>query len=266
MRPVFAWAAVLLLLARPLFAADFLSDARRLYNLGQYEAAARAARQAAAVPATAQAARVVLGRIQLERFRQTAAPEDLADARTALRNVDPAALDTRERVELTVGLGEALYLEQRFGAASEIFDQIVEWTSVLGPSAHDRALDWWATALDREAQGRPPADRGPVYARITQRMNDEAAKNPGSSAARYWIVAAARNAGDLDRAWDAATAAWILAPLSTDHGFKLRADLERIVNEAIIPERAARLSPRDRTQVADALLKEWEEFKRDWGR
>ena len=54
-----------------LHAADALSDARRLYNLGQYEAAERAAREAARVPASADAARVVLGRIQLERYRRT---------------------------------------------------------------------------------------------------------------------------------------------------------------------------------------------------
>ena len=265
MRPVSAFVAVLLLLAPPLFAADSLADARRLYNLGQYEAAARAARQAAAVASTAHAARVVLGRIQLERFRQTASPEDLADARAALGTVDPAALDPRERVELAVGLGEALFLEERFGAASEVFDQVIDRTAVLGPSAHDRALDWWATALDRDAQARPPAERYAVYVRIGQRMNEEAAKDPGSSAARYWIVAAARNAGDLDRAWSGAIAAWILAPLGHDSGATLRADLERLVVQAIIPERAARLSPRDHAQAASALLKEWEAFKRNWG-
>jgi hypothetical protein len=266
MRPVSALMAALLLCAAPLYASDSLSEARRLYNLGQYEAAARAARQAAAVPSTAQAARVVLGRIQLERFRQTAADADLADARMSLRTVDPSALDARERVELAVGLAEALYLEDRFGAASEIFDQVIDRTTVLGPSAHDRALDWWATALDRDAQTRAPSERAAVYARIAQRMSEEAAKDPGSSAARYWMVAAARNAGDLDRAWSAATAGWILAPFGHDRGAALRADLDRLVVQAIIPERAARLSPKDHTQAASGLLKEWESFKASWQR
>jgi tetratricopeptide (TPR) repeat protein len=264
MRLVAARAAVVVLMAVPVFAADSLSEARRLYNLGQYEAAAQAARQAAVVPATAQAARVVLGRIQLERFRQTSVAQDLADARSMFRSIDPTALDARERVELTVGLGEALYLEERFGAASEVFDQVIDRTPSLGPSAHDRALDWWATALDRDAQERAPSERAPIYTRIAQRMTEEAAKDPGCSAARYWIVATARGLGELDRAWDAAMAAWILAPLARDRGVALRADLERLVVEAIVPERAGRISPKDRTQVAGALLKEWEAFKESW--
>jgi tetratricopeptide (TPR) repeat protein len=264
MRPVPALLAVLLVCAAPLHASDFLSEARRLYNLGQYEAAARAARQAAAVPSTAQAARIVLGRTQLERFRHTAAAQDLADARAALRTVDPAVLDARERVELEVGLAEALYLEDRFGAASEIFDQAIDRTTVLGPIAHDRALDWWATALDRDARTRPPSERGAVYERIAQRMKEEAAKDPGSSAAHYWIVAAARNAGDLDRAWSAAIAGWTLAPLGHDRGVSLRADLDRLVVQAIIPERAERLSPKDPTQAVSGLRKEWESFKASW--
>ena len=31
-------------------------------------------------------------------------------------------LDARERIELTLGLGEALFLEDRFGAAAELFE------------------------------------------------------------------------------------------------------------------------------------------------
>jgi len=111
----------------------------------------------------------------------------------------------------------------------------------VGVHFQQRSALPFAGALDRDAQARPPAERYAVYVRIGQRMNEEAAKDPGSSAARYWIIAAARNAGDLDRAWSGAIAAWILAPLGHDRGATLRADLERLVVQAIIPERAARL-------------------------
>jgi len=67
--------------------------------------------------AQADAARVVIGRIQLERFRESGANEDLDSARESLRLVDPRGLDVEERVELTIGLAEALYFEHRYSAA-----------------------------------------------------------------------------------------------------------------------------------------------------
>ena len=99
----------LLILVPAVQAADPLSEARRLYNAGQYEAAARAAREALTVDGLADPARVVLGRVQLERFRQTADPADLSAARESFRSVDPAPLKYRERLELTIGQAEILY-------------------------------------------------------------------------------------------------------------------------------------------------------------
>ena len=84
MRPLMV-AALLLSLARPVLAADPLAEARRLYNLGQYETAEKMAREALAMPARADAARVVLGRIQLERFRQSSDPKALALVACGLR-------------------------------------------------------------------------------------------------------------------------------------------------------------------------------------
>ena len=69
----------------PAGAADPLAEARRLYNLGQYENAAKLAREAIKVTPTAESARLVLGRIYLERFRQSAEAEDLAQASEALK-------------------------------------------------------------------------------------------------------------------------------------------------------------------------------------
>lgn len=264
MHPPFALVAVLLTLAGPVEASDALAEARRLYNLAQYESAERAAREA--MRTAPDSARVVLGRVRLERYRQSADPADLAEARLALRMVDPRPLRGNERVELTIGLAEGLYLEDRFGAAAELFEGTIDSSLALGPASHERVLDWWASSLDRLAQTRPVPERIPIYDRVIDRMEREIARDAGSTPAGYWLAAAARGGGNLDRAWGAAMAGWVRASLARDRGAMLRADLDRLVVQAIVPERAARLGPRDRTQAATGMLSEWEAFKAGWAR
>jgi hypothetical protein len=251
-------------------AADPLSEARRLYNLAQYEMAERLAREAAGIPAQADAARVVLGRIQLERFRQSADPKDLAAARASLTMVDTVRLVAADRVELAIGFAEALYLDGHFGAAAYLFESVRQRSILLGRPAHERVLDWWATALDRQAQTLPLVERGPLYHSILQRMNEEIAENPGSTPAGYWLAAAERAQGNLDRAWYAAQAGWLRATFAEDRGAALRADLDRLVTQALIPDRAAKLasgSPRSDPKEAQASMnEEWEAFKRMWGK
>lgn len=248
-------------------ASDLLTEARRLYNLGQYDDAERAARDAAANFATIDRARVVLGRIHLERYRRSADPEDLASARAALAATDTRALDRRERLELAIGLAGTLYYEDRFGAAAEMFESVLEsTTNVLGPIAHERALDWWATALDRWAQGRAVPDRTAVYERMAARMITEIERDPGSTPAGYWLVVAARGRGDLDRALEIAAAGWVRAIYARDRGAALRADIDRLMVQAILPERAARLSPRDHKATLTGMLAEWNAFKERWSR
>jgi hypothetical protein len=245
---------------------DALAVARKLYNQGEYDKALDAAREAAANPATASAARLVIGRIRLERYRQTAQRGDLEEGRLALRSLDARALDARERIELQVGLAEILYFDDRFGAAAEILEPVLDSSEVLGQAAHERALDWWASALDRHAQAQPTADRAPIYARAIERMEEELRRDPASTAAAYWLVASARGAGDLERAWAAATASWVRAMLAADHGATLRADLDRLVTQALIPDRATRLNVRDRRQAVASMTSEWEEFKSNWSK
>lgn len=252
--------------AGPVYGADPLSEARRLYNLGEYDAAERAAREAVRVPGAVDSARVVLGRVLLEQFRRSAAADDLSDARDALRMVNATALDARDRVELALGLAEAMFLDDRFGVAAEMFDPLVDAASVLGPAARERVLDWWATAVDRHAQGRPQSERGALYRRVLDRMSDELMHDPGSTPASYWTAAAARGSGELERAWNAALAAWVRAPLARDRGVTLRGDLDRLVIHGIAPERAARLSPRETKQALAGMLSEWESFKNAWSR
>ena len=246
--------------------ADALAEARRLYNQGQYDAAERSAREAVRLPATADGARVVLGRIQLERYRQTASPADLADAIGALRAVDPRPLDPKQRVELAIGMGEALFLEDRFGAAAALFDSVLDASALLGAPAHERVLDWWATAVDRQALVRPAPERGALYERIAGRMADELATDAGSTSAGYWLPAARRGAGDLETAMHEATAAWVRASLARDRGAALRADLDRLMVQGILPDRAARLPGRDHAQALAGMVGEWEAFKARWAR
>lgn len=262
--------ALVLLVASPASTADAvakpdpLTDARRFYNQGLYDQALEAAQQAAGSPATMSSARLIMGRARLERFRQAAAPRDLDDARADLRAADPRALDARERIELQVGLGELLYLEDRFGPAAELLDPVVDSSATLAPDAHERALDWWATALDRQGQSLPAADRALLYPRITARMEQALRRDPSSAPAAYWLAASARAAGDLDRAWAAASAGWIRATLGRDRGLALRADLDKLVTQAIIPDRAARLPARERRQALTLMTTEWESFKKIW--
>jgi len=267
-------AAVLLLtIAGPVVAADLLAEARRLYNLGQYESAERLAREAAAIPSRADAARVVLGRIQLERFRQSADQRDLNMARESLRMVDTAPLDAAERVELAIGLAETLYFEERYGAAAQLFESVRQRSSLLGTPAHERVLDWWATSVDRQAQTRQPEERPALYARVLERMTEEIGEYPGSTAAGYWMAAAARASGDIEGAWHAALAGWLRATLADDRGAALRADLDRLVLQAIIPERASKAVKIDVPARADlvkdaqaAMIAEWDTFKKAWSK
>jgi hypothetical protein len=266
MRGVLPVLLVMLTLVPAAQAADPLTEARRLYNAGQYEAAERAAQAAMAIAGNADPARIVLGRVRLERFRQTADPADLSTAREALRTVDARTLDYTERLELTIGEAEVLFLDDRFGAAAELFASTLDSSVVLGALAHERVLDWWASARDRHAHRRAAEDRPAIYQRIIDRMEKELAVDPGSTPGGYWLVAAARGAGDLERAWQAAIAGWVRASLAHDRGAALRADLDRLVSQAIIPERAARLEGGDVGQAISGMQNEWDAFKAGWSR
>ena len=245
-------------------AVDPLTSARRLYNQGLFDRALDAAREAEANAATVASARLVIGRVHLERFRRNADSADLEAARGALRGLDPHALDSRERVELVIGLAELLYFDDRFGASAEMLEPALDATSALGPDAHERALEWWASALDRQAQTVPVDERADSYGRIVDRMQRELARDAASVPANYWLVAAARGQGDLARAMEIVTAAWLRASLTKDAGIGLRADLDRLVVQGILPDRAARMPARDRRQALARMLNEWEAFKQKW--
>jgi hypothetical protein len=238
---------------------DPLAQARRLYNERQFQAAISAAERARLAPMYADSADLIAARAYLERYRESAASDDLTNARERLRRLNPQRFGVRERAEFIVGLGETLYFDGSYGAAADMFATVLETRGALTGEARERVLDWWATAFDRDATARPEAERREVYPRIRAHMADELAANPNSATAAYWLAAAARAQGDLQGAWDAAEAGWVRATLAADRGAALRADLDRLVLRAIIPERARMLA-----QSADMLRLEWEKFKDRW--
>jgi tetratricopeptide (TPR) repeat protein len=244
-----------------------LARARDAYNEERYDAAIEEARAALASPTLVDAARLVIARAHLERYRQSAEPADLTHARDALRAIDASRLSQREQAELLVGLGEWLFFAERFGAAAELFaNALARLDGRLPPATRARVLDWWASALDRHAQ-QSPGRRDSLYIAMFERLEQELRRDPGSSSANYWAVVAARGFGDLDRAWHGAMAGWVRAGLAPDRGASLRADIDRFVLTAIIPERAktaAPGAPGERQAAADAMISEWERFKADW--
>jgi hypothetical protein len=252
-------AAILVLGAAP---QNPLVRARQLYNQQQYDAAIAAARAALARADLADAAAVVLGRAHLERYRGASDAADLAAARDSLVAVDTSRLIARDRLELLVGLGELLYFEGHFGAAAELFEAALGGPFSADSYDREYVLDWWSMALDHEAQGSGDLERRQIYARMLQRVEPAASGDRPSAAAMYWVAAAAAGMDSFGRAWHAAIAAWVRAPLATGPRASLRADLERLVQQVIIPGRAVTLAPAaDPKQTIAAMQAEWNAIK-----
>ena len=255
--------ALLLALPGAVRAADDrspLARARQLYNMRDFDAAIAAAEEARKAPERADGADLIAARALLERFRASAAPDDLEQARQRLRRIAPERLADRERLEYVIGLGEALYLDQAPGAAAAIFDSVLASDALL-LDGRDLVLDWWASAVEEDARPRTEFERQALYLTLRNRMREELARRPASATAAYWAIASARGQGDLQGAWDAAQAGWVRAPLAPDHGAALRGDIDRLVQRAIIPERARAIG-----QPAETIREDWEAFKEKWNR
>ncbi|MBI3049940.1 MAG: hypothetical protein HYY76_16695 [Acidobacteria bacterium] len=242
-----------------------LAKARALYNAADYDGAIAAASAARSDPASADAAALVAARAHLERYRQrTNDPADLGAARDALAVVRAAALKPRDQIDLLVGLGQALFLSNEFGAAAELFDTALSRASLLVDRDRWLLLDWWASALDREAQRLPPDRRGVLLARVTERMEAELRGDPGNAAANYWLAVAARGTGDIDRAWHAAVAAWVRAPLRPESAATLRGDIDRFVTTVLIAERARTRPAKEQQVMLAELRSQWDAVKESW--
>lgn len=263
-------AALLLLLAAASGAQaakiDQIATARRAYNTGDYDGAVEAAQAAIDDPKGAAEARIVLGRALVERFRRSAQPDDLIAARSAFVAAGSVSLSPPLRIEWLIGSAETLFFEEQYGAAAAMLASILEdpRAELAVPGGRDRLVDWWASALDRSVQMRDLDSRRDQYSELSRRLARELERDPALGSAAYWQVVAARGAGNLDGAWDVAHAAWVRAPLALDRGAALRADLDRIVTQALIPERARRTGRDQEKQVAAAMRDAWEDFKQRW--
>lgn len=241
-----------------------LAMARAAYNQRQFDEAISAALVAQKFSATADAATVVLGRAHLERYRQRANPEDLAAARVALGTVRVTNLDTRDHVDFLMALGEALFFEDEFGAAAALFESGIDSAIAQGPGTGEAMLDWWGSAIERQAAALEREPRAAVFARLRDRMARELTRNPGSAAAAYWVVVGTRGAGDPVAAWDGAIAGWVRARLAGSRSATLRADLDKLVLEGIIPDRVRSLPAEIRGQAESDLRTEWAVVKERW--
>lgn len=250
---------------------DPLSQAREHYNHGRYDEAIRLAADLREVPAFEHAASVVYARAHLERFRQMSQAADLDIARETMKTIDAGALDARDRVELLIALGTSLYLDEaysfddRFSAAAEQFELALAHADLLDERSRDQLFDWWAGSLDRQAQQGPESGRRLLYQRILDRAEQELARDGYAPAPAYWLAASARGVNDLTRAMGAAVAGWVRAASLGSQGDGLRLDLDRLMRQVILPERAREMVPEGDAYPALWLLeKQWEQVREKW--
>lgn len=134
------------------------------------------------------------------------------------------------------------------------------------PKESEPVFEWWANAIDRQAQLSPEAANHLLYARLLAGAERRLDKHGPSAVATYWLAAAARGTGDLDRAYGTATAGWIRAREFGPAAAKLRKDLDELIVSVILPERAKRLPPEgDARQLLESLKAQWEAVKAQWG-
>jgi hypothetical protein len=163
-----------------------------------------------------------------------------------------------------MALGETLFFEENYGAAAELFESGLDDAIAQGATTGEAMLDWWGSAVERRADALDRDSRERVFGQLRDRMSRELARDPGSAAAAYWIVVGTRGSGDPVGAWDAAIAGWVRARLAGGRSATLRADLDKLVLEGIIPDRVRLLSPDRRGQAESDLRTEWAVVKERW--
>jgi len=244
--------------------AQDLARAHVLFNEGRYTEAIEAATQAQTLPATRPAAGVVLARAHLERYRDAGDPTDLVAARAALSTLQMAGLPARVRIDYLFGLGQALFFENNVGAAAELFASATAEAWAVDASAGEAMTDWWGSAVERQLDGLPSEVRRGRFQQLATDMRQELARHPTAATPAYWMAVALRGAGDPERAWDAAVAGWVRAPLTGDSAAMLRADLDRLVLDAIIPDLTAARPAGEQAAAASQWQAEWTLVRQRW--
>jgi hypothetical protein len=252
--------------ATPAVAAEppALVKARTLYNGADYEGAIQAAADVRRLAEWEDEALLVIARSHLELYRQRSDSSNLVMALEALTAVRAAGLTPRDYVDLLVGQGQHLYFSEQFGVSAEMFDRALAQSFLLNVRERLMLLDWWANAQDRSAQARPVERRAAVFERLVERMDEELRRDPANPIANYWLAVGARGVGDVERAWDAAMAGWVLSRLSTGGAEMARRDLDRFVVQVLIPERVRGRGSREQQEASKAMRDEWERFKEQW--
>ena len=241
-----------------------LARARTAYNQRQFDVAIEAAGAAQKVQVTADAAAVVLARAHLERYRERLNPADLSAARVALGTVRVTNLDTRDNIDYLMALGEALFFDDDYGAAATLFESGIDAAVAQGPQAGEAMLEWWGSAVERYAEAVDREGRRSAFQRLRERMSKELSRNPGSAAAAYFLVVAIRGTDQPLEAWEAAIAGWVRARMAGARSATLRADLDKLVLEGIIPDRVRAVAPDKRAQTESELRGEWTVVKERW--
>jgi hypothetical protein len=241
-----------------------LARARALYNQRQFDAAIEASEAAQKMPGTADAGTVLLARARLERYRERANPDDLSAARIALGTVRVSNLDARDNIDFLMALGEALFFEDDYGAAATLFESGIDAAVVQGAQTGEAMIEWWGSAVERHADSLDRDARMQAFRSMRDRMGRELSRNPGSAAAAYFLVVAIRGEGEPSEAWDAAIAGWVRARLAGARSAALRADLDKLVLEGIIPDRVRAAAADKRSQTELDLRGEWTLVKERW--
>ena len=237
----------------------------RSYNQRQFDGAIEAATAAQKMPATADAATVVLARAHLERYRERANPDDLSAARVALGTVRVSNLDTRDHVDFLMALGEALFFEDDYGAAATLFESGIDRAIAQGSETGEAMLEWWGSAVERHADALERDGRINAFRRLRDRMARELARNPGSAAAAYFLVvahaeaAANRSRPGMPRSPAGSARGWPArdrrrcAPISTSWCWK-----------ASFPIACSAMPADRRAQAESDLRAEWAVVKERW--
>jgi hypothetical protein len=173
-------------------------------------------------------------------------------------------LDPRDNVDFLMALGEALFFEDDYGAAATLLESGIDAAIAQGPQTGEAMIEWWGSAVERHADSLDRDARMQAFRRMRDRMSRELARNPGSAAAAYFLVVAIRGEGQPSEAWDAAIAGWVRARLAGARSATLRADLDKLVLEGIIPDRVRAAAADKRAQTESDLKGEWAVVKERW--
>ena len=185
---------------------------------GTIDQALDALRGRSRTPAQPLLSHLIIGRVRLERYRSPRHRCSGARRRRGRFSRRRSARAQSTRAAGAAGRAGRCCCSSMIASAPapSCWSRCSTRTASLAPDAHDRAVEWWAIALDAQAQAQPP-DRSPAaYQRSVDADGAGAAARPGLGAAGYWLAAASRDAGDLERAWAAALAAWVRASLAPD--------------------------------------------------